>query len=104
MRLVKVQNKSIKEPEIRIEQEETVQEILRLLNDVKSSFTIARYFLALNQRPEMISAYVINGCEKFEVAKKLLECSNGLKEIKSFVARFEVIEEDISCLKKILDE
>lgn len=104
MRLVKVHNKSIKEPEIKIEQEETVQEILRLLNDVKSAFTIARYFLALNQRPEIISAYVINGCEKFGVAKKLLECSNGLKEMKSFVARFDVIEEDISCLKKILDE
>jgi hypothetical protein len=104
MKLLKSEKTALKDPEVRIAQEETVQEILRILNDVKSSFTIARYFLALNQRPETVSAYVANGCEKFEVAKKLLESVNGLKQVKGFIGRFEVIEEDISCLKKILEE
>ncbi len=104
MKLVKSGKSAVEDPEVRFLQEETVQEILRILNSVKSSFTIARYFLALNQRPEIVSAYVANGCEKFEVAKKLLETVDDLKQVKSFIGRFEVIEEDISCLKRILEE
>ncbi len=104
MKLIKYESNAVRDPEFKIDKEESVQEILRILNDVKSSFTIARYFLALNQRPEIVSAYVVNGCEKFEVAKKLLEASNGLKYVKGFIGRFEIIEEDIACLKRILEE
>lgn len=102
MRLVKFEKRPSKESGIRIDDTKTVQEILRILNDIKSSFTIAKYFLALNQRPEMIASFVSEGCENFEMAKKLLASSNGLKEDRNFLWKFEEIERDISCLKRIV--
>lgn len=104
MRLIKTDKKAVKSSEMVLEKEKVVQEILKILQDVKSSFTVAKYFLALNQRPEMISSYVFEGCRKFEMAKKLLTSTNGLKKDKSFLWRFEDIEKDISCLKKILQK
>ncbi len=102
MRLVTTDKKFSKETEIKIDEQESVQKILRILNDVKSLFTLAKYLIALNQRPEIVSSYVFTGCSKFEIAKKILASSNGLKKNKKFLWRFEEIEKDISYLERIV--
>ena len=75
-------------------------DILKLLDEVRSSFVVARYFLALNQRQDLISSSIETGCEKFEKVKKLIALFHGLSTDDQFQEKIEILEEEIAHLKK----
>jgi len=77
-------------------------EILKLFDEVRSAFIVARYFLSMNENPDLVSSSIMEGCAKFEKAKKLITSFNGFSSDKQFQRNMKTLETEITLLKRFI--
>ena len=77
-------------------------EILKLFDEVRSAFIVARHFLSMNEKPDLVSSSIMEGCIKFEKVKKLLASLEGFSADKQFQKNIKTLESEITLLKKFI--
>lgn len=84
-----------------VNQRADFKELMKLLDEIRSSFVIARYFISLNKESDLIHSSIEDACEKFEKVKNLLVSFNGFMRDEKFMQKIGNLEKEISLLKKI---